>query len=112
MHGSGLDGSELPHLGLEALAGIWKLGPAKPIELGGSERVANLLGTRPIGCARWRTFVSINRTDAKPRAIALRNDFGATPCCRVATEEADAVADLRVGHVLRFDAGRGKYFVR
>jgi len=91
---------------------IWKLGPAKPIELGGSERVANLLGTRPIGCARWRTFLSIDRTEAKPRSITLRTDFGSTPCCRIAAEEADLVAGLRRSHVLRFDAERGKYTVR
>src|SRR6185503_3067040 len=50
---------------------IWKIGQTKPVELGGSERVANLLITFPIGCARWRTFLSIDSTEAKPRSIAL-----------------------------------------
>jgi hypothetical protein len=91
---------------------IWKPGVAKPIEIGGIERVANLLGTKPIGCARWRTFMSIDRSAAKPRSIALRTDFGATACCGIAPEEADSIADMRRAHRLRFDSASGKYIVQ
>jgi hypothetical protein len=91
---------------------IWKLGAAKAIELGGIERVANLLETQPIGCARWRTVVSIDRSAAKPRSIALRTDFGSTACCRIATEEADSIAVRRRGHLLRFDSSSGRYIVQ
>ena len=90
---------------------IWKIGRTKPVEIGGSERVAKLFGSNPIGCARWRTLLSIDRTEAKPRSIALRTRFGSTPCCRIETEEPN-LAGMRRGQVLRFDAARGKYVVR
>ena len=90
---------------------IWKIGRTKPVEIGASERVAKLLDSNPIGCARWRTLLSIDPAEAKPRAIALRTEFGSTPCCRIETEEAN-LAGMRRGQVLRFDSGRGKYVVR
>ena len=90
---------------------IWKIGRTKPVEIGGSERVAKLFDSNPIGCARWRTFLSIDPAEAKPRSIALRTEFGSTPCCRIETEEPN-LAGMRRGQVLRFDSGRGKYVVR
>ena len=90
---------------------IWKIGRTKPVEIGGSERVAKLFVSNPIGCARWRTFLSIDPTAAKPRSIALRTGFGSTPCCRIETEEPN-LAGMRRGQVLRFDAALGKYVVR
>ncbi len=87
---------------------IWKIGQTKPTVLGGQDRVAKLLGSYPIGCARWRTLLSV-ATGAKPRPITLRTEFGAAPCCRIVDEEAALIRNLRQGQVLRFDADQGKY---
>jgi hypothetical protein len=91
---------------------IWKIGATTPVEIGGSERLANTFNSLPFGCARWRDVMSIDRTAAKPRPITLQTEFGAPACCHVYAEDAAEVADLRRDHVLRFDAASGKYVAR
>jgi hypothetical protein len=56
--------------------------------------------------------MSLDRSAAKPRSIALRTDFGSTACCRIAAEETDSIADMRRGHLLRFDSASGRYIAQ
>ncbi len=95
---------------------IIEIGTDGPIELG-QQRVAGLLASGTIDCARWRTHVYVDTSSAKPRRLMLRSEFGARPCCRVGedTPPADAgspfptVAALRQDRALRFDIVLRKY---
>jgi len=91
---------------------IWKIAPKTPIDLGGRESVANLFVTRPLGCARWRTDVLIDQTEAKPRSVGLRTELGSLPGCSIDPEEAGPIAEMRRGYSLYFDPERGKYMIR
>jgi hypothetical protein len=91
---------------------IWKLGPTAPVNLTETIKVADIFGTDLIGCARWRTHLFVNLDEAKPRTVALRNEFAATVAastnavCRLFPEDTDRVRTMRLGQVLRVESGK------
>lgn len=88
---------------------IWKVAAKTPVDLGGLDRVAGLLGARPIGCARWRTNLLIDQSQAKPRVIGLRHVLGSSTGCSIDPDEVSPIADMRRDRALSFDANRGRY---
>jgi len=67
------------------------------------------LDSTSIGCARWRTYLSVNPAEAKPRTIGLKTEFAADGCCKIHPTGFDQVAELRRRETLRFDPGRRTY---
>jgi hypothetical protein len=84
---------------------VWKIGASKPLILSDPGRVASLMPSRQIGCALWRTVLSIDLAAPKPRPLELRPEFGSAGCCGI----QGGVEKFTRRRIVRFDRKSNQY---
>ncbi len=84
---------------------VLKLAGATPVELLSSHRIAGTLAGTPMACGRWRSRLSVNPEETKPRSIRIHQEVLIPRDC-VIDNASDAEAIRKQQPVLTYSDGR------